>query len=216
MHTLPACCRLRQSGVVLFIALVVLVAMTMGGLALMRSTDTANVIAGNVAFRQAALQEADVGTETAFRVLSDPLVGGYINNKNTTAKPRYYATMEVLRPSGMPKVVYGMKADDAVDIHADVYATGDGGIGPSGNRVRYVIERLCRQTDDTPPSSPATPEEMLVNCLVYTPASVSNSSQNSAKIKLNPISLTTFYYRVTVRVDGPRNTLSITQATLRI
>lgn len=215
-HVLPVNCRARQSGVVLFIALVVLVAMTMGGLALMRSTDTANVIAGNVAFKQAALQEADVGIDTAFRVLSDPLDPSYISNKNMTAKPRYYATIEALRSSGMPEVVHNMKADDAVDIHSDVYAGEAGGIGPSGNRVRYVIERLCSMTDDTPPHSPTTPAEVLKHCLVYTPASVSNSSQNSGRIKLNPISLTTVYYRVTVRVDGPRNTLSITQATLRI
>lgn len=215
----PANYRPHQEGVVLFIALVVLVAMTMSGLALMRSTDTANVIAGNVAFKQAALQEADVGIEAAFLALSDPLAVGYIPNKNATATPRYYALMETpatnLRSSGMPASVHEMKADDAVDADADLYATANDGVGPSGNRVRYVIERLCGPVPATG-EPPATPDEVLSNCLVYTPASVSNSSQNSGRIKLNPISLTTVYYRVTVRVDGPRNTLSITQATLRI
>ena len=40
--------RRTQSGVVLFIALIVLVAMTLAGIAIMRSVDTGNQIAGNV------------------------------------------------------------------------------------------------------------------------------------------------------------------------
>ena len=42
-----------QQGVILFIALIVLVAMSLAGIALMRSVDTNVLIAGNLAFRQA-------------------------------------------------------------------------------------------------------------------------------------------------------------------
>ena len=41
-----------QSGVVLFIALIVLVAMSLAGVALVRSVDTNLLIAGNLAFKQ--------------------------------------------------------------------------------------------------------------------------------------------------------------------
>ena len=44
-----ASCRSGQSGVVLFIALIVLVAMTLAGIAIMRSVDTGVAISGNVA-----------------------------------------------------------------------------------------------------------------------------------------------------------------------
>jgi len=43
----------------LIIALIVLVAMTLAGIATMRSVDTATVLAGNIAFRQSALNAAD-------------------------------------------------------------------------------------------------------------------------------------------------------------
>lgn len=57
----PAC----QHGVVLLISLIVLVALTMAGLALVRSVDTTGIIAANLAFRQAVVRAADAATEEA-------------------------------------------------------------------------------------------------------------------------------------------------------
>src|SRR5258705_7570907 len=54
-----------QRGVVLFIALIVLVAMTLAGLAMMRSVDTNNLIAGNLAFKSAAVSAGDAAIEAA-------------------------------------------------------------------------------------------------------------------------------------------------------
>ena len=48
--------RRAQEGVVLFIALIVLVAMSLAGVALMRSVDTALVVAGNFAFKKSAIR----------------------------------------------------------------------------------------------------------------------------------------------------------------
>ena len=55
-----------QRGTMLIIALIVLVAMTLAGIATMRSVDTATIMAGNLAFRQSALNAADQGIQTAF------------------------------------------------------------------------------------------------------------------------------------------------------
>ena len=51
----PATFPERQRGVVLFIALIVMVAMSLAAIALFRSVDTANLVAGNQAFKQGAL-----------------------------------------------------------------------------------------------------------------------------------------------------------------
>ena len=48
-----------QRGAVLFIALIVLVAMTMASVALVRSVDTATLGAGNIALKQSAAQAAE-------------------------------------------------------------------------------------------------------------------------------------------------------------
>ena len=66
---LPAIASRRaQRGVILFIALIVLVAMSLAGIALMRSVDTNVMIAGNLAFRQGATLAAD-------RAFEDPARG---------------------------------------------------------------------------------------------------------------------------------------------
>jgi Tfp pilus assembly protein PilX len=41
-----------QRGVVLLVALIILVALTLAGVALIRSVDTANIIAGNLSFHR--------------------------------------------------------------------------------------------------------------------------------------------------------------------
>ena len=55
----------RERGAILFIALIVLVAMSLAGIALMRSVDTNVLIAGNLAFRQGATAGGDWGIEDA-------------------------------------------------------------------------------------------------------------------------------------------------------
>src|SRR5262245_55001306 len=57
--------RRAQQGVVLFISLIVLVAMTLAGIAGMRSVDTNIIIAGNLAIRSGATSAADAGIEIA-------------------------------------------------------------------------------------------------------------------------------------------------------
>ncbi len=209
------CPATRQQGLVLFIALIVLVAMTMAGIALIRSTDTGNVIAGNFAFRQAAMQETDTGMDIAFRAISDPLDTNYIANKAVDAGPRYYALMQTasttpaLTSKGAPSYIEDMSFDDAVST-ADVYAAG---VGPNGNRVRYVIERMCNPLATG--GAPATEAEIRANCLLHTPSSASTSSRNALRIKLGSVRMLDVYYRITVRVDGPRNTVSIVQAIVR-
>ena len=205
----------KQTGVVLLIALIVLIAMTLAGIAMIRSTDTGNVVAGNIAFRQAALQEADVGVDAAFNALT----AGSITPTTTTAGPRYYAIMQTaatapaLGANGAPSYIAAMTPGDAVGT-ADAYG-GTGFSAATGNRVRYVIERMCNPVPVTL-TIPTTAAEIKANCLTYNPAAgTNNSSRNALRVQLSNIVTPIAYYRVTVRVDGPRNTLSMAQSIIR-
>ena len=62
-----------QRGVVLFIALLVMVALSLAGIALIRSTDTATIVTGNLAFKQAAASAVDRSIEQAIDALFDPV-----------------------------------------------------------------------------------------------------------------------------------------------
>jgi Tfp pilus assembly protein PilX len=59
----------QQRGVVMFIALIILVAMTLAGIGMLRSIDTGGVIAGNMAFKQATINASDMGSIAGFNAL---------------------------------------------------------------------------------------------------------------------------------------------------
>src|SRR5450830_1873633 len=65
----------KQRGVIMLIALITLVAMTLAAIALVRSVDTTNIIAGNLAFQQSATNAGDIGSEKAIQWLETNNVG---------------------------------------------------------------------------------------------------------------------------------------------
>lgn len=205
----------KQSGVVLFLALIVLVAMTMAGIAMVRSVDTSNLIAGNMSFQQGAVQEADLGIEAAMVKLPG------ITNRAANIAPHYYAVMQstattpALGSNGAPSYINNMSRTDPKST-ADVHATSDG-FSALGNRVRIVIERMCNTFDPGTgvQTIPSTDAEVKANCLTVDFNALDTSSMDHLKVKLNPVMTGNVYYRVTTRVDGPKNTVSMTQAILR-
>jgi type IV pilus assembly protein PilX len=178
--------RARQQGVVLFIALIVLVAMTLAGLAIMRSVDTGNLVAGNVAFRQAALSSADGGFDTAFTWLKANVTTGALDNNSFPNG--YYATAYV---------PVDWTASSAWN-NAKVVGTD-----ANGNAVSYVISRLCANLGayDATCASGGT----------------AGGTKNNFDVGSNAwTSPPVIYFRVTVRVDGPRSTLSIVQSNIAL
>src|SRR5690606_14640309 len=82
--------RLRQKGVVLLIALVILIAMTLAGIALVRSVETGNLVAGNLAFKQSLAYVGDRGNEEAIAWLKNQQGTSLVNATQEAAG--YYAT----------------------------------------------------------------------------------------------------------------------------
>lgn len=109
----------RQHGVALLTALIVLAVMFVGGLALARSIDTGNLVAGNVAFRQASLQAADLGVEAAVGRLQVLMS----QKKLDVASDNYSPT-------------YG----DEVPVPPTTLAVTS---TATDNEARFMIERLC-------------------------------------------------------------------------
>ena len=76
----------------------------------------------------------------------------------------------------------------------------------SGNRISLIIDRLCLNAGD--PAAGA-------NCTASTVASVAGGSgEEGGELSIKAPSAT--YYRITVRIDGPRNTRSYVQAIVTI
>lgn len=182
-----------QRGAALFIALIALVFMLLGGLALVRSVDTANLIAGNFSFKQATLHASDAGVEAAFALINGPIVAGSLDAAYPalcdTAAPTectYFPTRQAVDAAGIPTA-----AGDWSRLPATTLA--------NGNTYRFVIDRLCQG------ALPVT--DLQANCIAGRPAGA-----GSKKIGATQLSgASEVYYRATIRVTGPRNTGTVVQ-----
>ncbi len=189
--------RKLQRGFSLFMALVALVAMSLTAMALIRSVDTGNVIAGNVAFKQTSSQVIDVGLEAAFTYLTATLsVADLSANQpaGCTTSCNYYATKQAVDLHDMPSAIVWSGV-----VPVDTSAM------PSINGVytiRFVIERLCSVTNVQDPPA---------QCYVTLPP----ENCRGVSATSSPICSATpgIYYRTTVFVTGPRNTKTYTQST---
>jgi len=183
-----------QRGAILFIALIVLVAMSLAGLALMRGVDTGALIASNLAFRQSATAAGDLGIEAGR--------GWLLSNSGSTLYTdipgsAYYSTFQTN---------VDLVGGDATKTPFDWSTAASAGTDAAGNQVSYVIQRLCELPGD--PTS--------VSCIRATGASSSSSGTKGAA-SYGGYAITApagAFYRITVRVTGPRNTVSFVQATV--
>ncbi len=188
----------RQRGVVLFISLIVLVAMTLAGIALVRSVDTTNLIAGNLAFRQGATLAADSGIETGRTWLLTQTNATMWNNITTGCaqtnpppnQPCYYSSTPAIAAGAWPQYNW---AGTAAALAADA----------AGNQVSYVIHRLCKNAGD--------PTAATNSCFIATSAQACHIAGQPC-----PQGPAQYYYRVTAKVTGPRNTVSYVQAVIQI
>jgi Tfp pilus assembly protein PilX len=194
----------RQRGIVLFIALIVMVVMTLAAVALLRSMDTTNQAIGNLAFRQASILPANMAVEAAAASL--------FNDANNGGS-----------------MVKDIRADDSAHNYFSTYARKDNKLGvpaqlqtraaatklavqlkdEAGNDITYVIERMC---DAASAAKPGDGSANLIWCDMMPPKQSPGTTVNDgALIQFPPQP----FYRVTVRVDGPKNTTSFLQAVLR-
>jgi type IV pilus assembly protein PilX len=195
----------RHRGVVLIIALLVLVAMTMAGVALMRSVDTATLVSSNLAFRQSATASSDRGAELAFDYLRG-LTGLALQADAPSAG--YHASI----PS--PDVDFTGNGTASAADNLDWSGSGVKtvtGTDVAGNSVTYIIHRLCKSgtlaldpvscTTWQDPSDPINDQGIVADV----------GTGRASGLVGTPTYLRGLY-RVTVRITGPRNTYSYVQA----
>jgi Tfp pilus assembly protein PilX len=185
--------RRNQSGVVLVVALIVLVAMAMAGIAMVRQVTGGLGIAGNLAFKQNATSAGDFGLEAARTWLVNKRLNNTSDELVSDISPAYLANWDTA--TNLQTTAW----NDTNSTLATA-STGDA----TGNIVRYRIHRLCSV-------SGRTVTDPLNTCVI-----LSSSGSGSAKQGFSdgeaPLSETSQpYYRITAQVTGPRNTVSYVQ-----
>jgi type IV pilus assembly protein PilX len=198
----------KQTGVVLFLAMIALVVMSLAAAALIRSVDTNSMITGNLSYKQTAAISSSYGIESMVDTLGPmPLVYGDANDEPNG----YYAVCtnfdggSTNRCSGV-----NLTADASWNPGArSRLATGNGitpgtGRDAYGNTIQYIVERMCNQL-----GAPTR-----AGCL-----QAGSDPNNSSKNALNEpvagapgVATELPLYRVTVRIAGPKNTVSYVQA----
>jgi type IV pilus assembly protein PilX len=197
-----------QRGVVLFIALIVMVAMSLAAVALIRSVDTTSQVIGNLAFRQASILPANLAIENAVRDLFSDAGGPRIPDIRVDTPARnYYASHNQAAgwddQYGVPQPLQTKVAAQALTVQLPA--------DNAGNSVTYVTERLCNPDVASPPR-PADNKTDITWCDLISPKGGGCHTINEqCAFDIPPQA----FYRVTVRVDGPQNTVSFVQAVLR-
>lgn len=189
----------RQSGVVLFIALIVMVALSIAGIALVRSVDTGLSVTANLGFRQASIPPSTWAVENA---ISSMFEKKEIDLEQVKLDRNYYPYRFEIKNPGKPEDNYGIPYDLQGLTPANYPVTFAKETDAAGNEIRYVIERMC--LDEGP--------AVAANCDMSPPK---KSEATTAMELIKPDVIRVPFYRVTVRVDGPNNTTTFAQATLR-
>jgi len=173
--TLPA----RQSGVSLLLVLIVLAVLLLSAAALLRNTETASLIAGNITFKQAALQAADIAVNQAVADLAARTA------LDTSVPGVYVATRLATDATGLPTELdwSAVRSQRVGSVH-----------------IQWVVDRLC--------AGPLPVINPISQCQVNELPTAGSNKVGSPDYR----SLTTYFYRVTVRVRGPKNAESFVQS----
>ncbi|HVK56287.1 MAG TPA: hypothetical protein VM532_14830 [Burkholderiales bacterium] len=192
--------RLRQRGVALFVALVMLIAMSLIAVTVVRSMDTGVVIAGNMAFKQASLQATDVGVEIGVAALPDIIANlpdtDRLPSNSTPSGYWYYATQRKASASGMT-----LQDEASASIETPI----DWDQVPIARTindydVRVVIDRLCE--------GPAPVSDFHGKCVAD---KESGGGSKRPDVTNFNVAVRT-YYRITVHSMGPKNSVTVAQA----
>jgi Tfp pilus assembly protein PilX len=178
------------------VALIMLVAMSLAGVALMRSVETAVMVAGNFAFKEAAVQSTDMGVQAAASFVGSTTKLAPATLYNDNPGNGYFSSLRGTDPDFFAESTWTQSM------------SVNGGVpDAAGNRVRYIVHRMCLQQS----MNWSDPDN---ECMIQQTSASEGEGYSNKPGAPPPMALPIIYYRVTTRVDGPRNTVTITQTSL--
>jgi type IV pilus assembly protein PilX len=203
-----------QRGVVLFVVMLVLVVMALAAAALVRSVDISTLAAGNLSFKRSVQSATDVGVEASvakFRTGSTLAFGPA--TESDLAAEAYFATIQATDSRGVPTALLNLSTFDAAHSANCFWATPGWATSRTActsaepasamGQVRYLIDRQCTVAGPY--------NEETCNTTGVDGGSLPGGSQNTVQtgVESTPV------FRVTVRVVGPKNTVSFSQVVFR-
>ncbi|QBB70887.1 hypothetical protein ELE36_11290 [Pseudolysobacter antarcticus] len=191
----------KQRGVTLFIALIALVILLLAAVSLIRSTDTALLISGNLAIKRDLVNEAENAVQLALTSFAS---GGMKNEPSrwgSLSSANYSASVLPSNAQGIPNIL--------LDTDANYLAAYSGALPTANNGItyRYVIDRLC------PAAGAPNTQRCVTGITLPTGGNARNPTENGGGPP--PTIPGKAVYRVTVRVTDLRQTQSFIQTTFK-
>lgn len=202
--------RAGQRGVVMIVTLVVLVVLLVGAVALLRSSDSASVLAGQVGFRRDMKNQAERAIAMAINSLKEGSLASAASRLSSEAAANYSAAqLDTDTATGLPTLLLGSDSDfEAAGYTVAISdAKSSGANAESGVTVRYLIDRQC-------PSAGAVDETTCSRTNVLRQYNGQDSNAHMASTAFRSTQHTV--YRISVRVDGPRGTQAFFQSAVAL
>lgn len=177
----------KEKGVVLIFALIIMAAMIIAVLALIRSNDTSNSLTTNMVLREGALISANNAIETAMDQLNALQT---VDLRTNQPAKGYYSTGQTTL-NIKTGINWSSSSSGSSVVSAKVLPKDD-----LGNTAAFIIHRMCETSGPVETSGCATNLQ-----------AGGNETSSKGGSGLTPLSGTvSVYYRITVKVVGPKNT----------
>ncbi len=190
-----------QRGAVLIFALISLVILLIGAVAMTRSMNAGLTNAGNYAFKRDLGNQAERAVARAIADVQTGALSVPANRLVAVQASNYSPTMLPNNAQGLPLALLTDAAFAAVGSSANDITVPDQGIV-----VRYVIDQLCAPVAPGVPLLPPAPD----SCTLASPPQPPGGSEGKSEVPPDP----QVVLRVSIRVNGPRGTQSFFQAPL--
>ncbi len=191
MRRVALSARVRQRGLALPIVLILLTVMLISSLYLVKSVTSTTMATANLAYDSALSKAADLGLHTAFQYLSSVSKETLLEHD---AANGYRATI-----------------NPAQSINSAAYWDGSAHVtDTAGNKVEYIIHRMCMFTGDYNATAPANRCTLTSSKSKVGSATRLGESLSSDRSEYNAIP--ELHYVVTARIYGAKGGNVVTQA----
>ncbi|WOB09301.1 hypothetical protein [Piscinibacter gummiphilus] len=200
----------RERGVVLLFALIAVLIMMVGAVALVRSFNSSLLNTGSLAFKKDLVHRNEAAIARVIAMAKEPT-----NLANPTISAARYLTMNyspqilAYNHQGIPNLLLMNDADfnssGLANSSHDIVITGD------DVRLRYVIDRQCDRDGAPSLDNCVTGNPGIPGGRADTPIKAENaSSGGSGALTVVPV------YRLSIRATGPKGTLAFYQTTFTL
>lgn len=192
-------------GVVMLFALIALVILLIGASAIVRSMNTSLANAGNLGFKRDLINQAERAIPKVLDLFQTGALSTDAARQTNNSANNYSATVLPSNAQGLPNALLNDTTFGTVGSSSNDITVADMSV-----KLRWVIDRMCANTG-TPSSSHCTMDDGLVPM---------GGNGGGAAIAEDPAGAIAgavpmvVIYRLSIRVDGPRQTQAFFQTTL--